>query len=384
MKKTLFTLARAMISPSMRFELRKVKSHLKELRSKACLWHWEIVKLTSADDSAHNILYAGRNEKRRQAMALLGVNSSADTVKVGSNLSSQMAFVCEMPIPGALRVPQTLSTIVPLGRSLSEITASYDANLRRLIRNLRANFSTRQVLAATDIDHIDQAMLRPYATARHDSSAVQVERDNVHKFAQPQFGRLDVVYLGNKAVACHLGHSFIRTGKHYWSSLRFGYPEAVFSDRNRLNEVNAMNTYLALEWAIDNGFDYYDLGMSLACPDGGLLHWKRRRKGVLDTLGNHGYFYVRLPRMGAAQFLWNAPLFAVEQGNLTLHLGIPDGKSDEDVLIRYREMGFSGLTTVYLHCQQSKSIVEKFRGIYALQKSPPTIVSITSNPADVS
>ncbi|MES2182644.1 MAG: hypothetical protein V4493_11160 [Pseudomonadota bacterium] len=282
-------------------------------------------------------------------------------------------------------MPQTLSTVVPLRRPLSEITASYDANLRRL-RNLRANFSTRQVLAAADIDHIDQAMLRPYATARHDNSAVQIERNNVHKFAQPQFGRLDVVYLGDEAVACNLGRGFMRTGKRYWSSFRFGYPQAVFSDRKRLNEVNAINTYLALEWAIGNGFDYYDLGMSLACPDGGLLHWKRRRKGVLDTLGNHGYFYVRLPRKGTAQFLWNAPLFAVEYGKLTLHLGIPDGKSDEDILTRYREMGFSGLTKVYLHCQQpiSESLVERFRSIYALQKSPPKIVSITSNPAGVS
>jgi hypothetical protein len=101
-------------------------------------------------------------------------------------------------------------------------------------------------------------------------------------------------------------------------------------------------------------------------------------KRGLDTIGNHGYFYVRLPKVGAAQFLWDAPLFAVERGNLTLYLGLPDRPSDEDVAARYREMGFSGLSKVYLHCTRplSEGLLEKLRDLYSLQKPPPVVESI--------
>ena len=88
---------------------------------------------------------------------------------------------------------------------------------------------------------------------------------------------------------------------------------------------------MALEWAIENGFDYYDIGTCLARPDDGLLEWKRRRGGDVDTLGNNGYLFVRLPKVGIAQFLWETPLFAVEGKELTLHLGLPDGPSDEEI-----------------------------------------------------
>lgn len=53
---------------------------------------------------------------------------------------------------------------------------------------------------------------------------------------------------------------------------------------------------------------------------------------------NQAYFYVRLLGEGAAQLLWNAPLFAVEKNKLALHLGLPEGKSDEDFTLGYREM----------------------------------------------
>jgi hypothetical protein len=181
-------------------------------------------------------------------------------------------------------------------------------------------------------------------------------------------------------VACHLGCVITRAGKRYWSTIRFGYPEAVFSDTKRLRETNSITTYLALEWALENNFDYYDIGTCLGSPDDGLLQWKRRRGGALDTMGNHGYFHVRLPRVGAAQFLWDAPLFAVERHNLTLHLGLPDGPNDDEIVSRYREMGFGGLFKIYLHCAKppSECILETLRSLYRHQKSPPILESIPS------
>jgi hypothetical protein len=43
-------------------------------------------------------------------------------------------------------------------------------------------------------------------------------------------------------------------------TLRFGYPATVFNDKRRLGDANAMNTFLALEWALENGYGCYDMG----------------------------------------------------------------------------------------------------------------------------
>ena len=98
-------------------------------------------------------------------------------------------------------------------------------------------------------------------------------------------------------------------------------------------------------------------------------------------MGNHGYFYIRLPKVGAAQFLWDAPLFAVERHNITLHLGLPDGPGDEDAAIHYRKMSFGGLFKVYLHCARppGERLLETLRNLYTHQKSPPILEDIPSN-----
>ena len=131
--------------------------------------------------------------------------------------------------------------------------------------------------------------------------------------------------------------------------MRFGFSKVVFTDAKRLYELNSVNSYMAAEWAIANNFDFYDIGLSLAQPDGGLLQWKRRRGGQLDSSLTYSYFHVRLPKNGVAQFLWNSPLFDDKSGALALHFGLPAHITDEEALSRYNEMGFGGLTTVYIH-----------------------------------
>jgi hypothetical protein len=313
-------------------------------------------------------------------MALLGLDGDVNASRIGADLSLQAAYVSEMPIPGALRVPSYLSVIVPLGMPIEEITAGTGYELRRVLRKHRARYRTQQVLDDAEIDHADQEMLRPYASARHGTAAAQIGPDLVRRMAQ-KFGRLDLVLSGDEVVACQLGCAFTRAGKRYWSLIRCGYPEAVFSDSRRLHETNSINFYLALERALENGFDYFDMGGSLGRPEDGLLQWKKRWGGAVDTMGNHGYFHVRLPRVDVAQFLWDAPLFAVERHHLTLHLGLPDGPSDEEVAIRYRQMGFGGLFKIYLHCARppGERLLETLRRLYTHQKSPPIVESI---PAD--
>lgn len=370
---------RQLLTPSMRFELRKAVAWLRDILGRACFWRWEIVRFKLREDSLYDILYVGRKTQREFVKVLLGVQSQAveSHLKVGK--SDRTVVVSELPTPGALYVPQYLSAVVPLSRSIDEITARYNTELRRSLRKNRLRYRMKQALNDDEIETADREMLQPYAAARHGSAASQIEAREVHRVAKVA-GRLDLVLLEDEIVACHLGCVVTRAGKRYWSTVRFGYPDTVFSDTKKLREVNAITTFMALEWAIENGFDYYDIGTCLARPDDGLLEWKRRRGGDVDTLGNHGYLFVQLPRVGAAQFLWEAPLFAVEGKNLTLHLGLPDGPSDEEVASRYREMGFGGLFKIYLHCARvpGEQLLDTLRSRYAHLKSPPVLESIVS------
>ena len=379
MKEYIAKLVRKLISPSMRFELRKAVAWLRDILGRACFWRWEIVRFRLREDSLHDILYVGRKTQREFVKVLLGAKSQAVDSQLKLDTSDRTVWVSEMPTVGALYVPQYLSAVVPLSKSIDEITARYNAELRRNLRKNRLRYRMKRALNDDEIESADREMLRPYAKARHGTAASQIETHEVQRVAKVA-GRLDLVLLEDEIVACHLGCVVTRAGKRYWSTVRFGYPDAVFSDTKKLREVNSITTFMALEWAIENGFDYYDIGTCLARPDDGLLEWKRRRGGDVDTLGNYGYLFVRLPKVGAAQFLWETPLFSVEGKQLTLHLGLPDGPSDEEVANRYREMGFGGLFKIYLHCSRTpgETLLGTLRSRYAHLKSPPVLESIVS------
>ena len=377
MKKYIAQWLRKLISPSLRFELRKTASWLRDIAGRACLWRWEIVRFKLRESSSFNILYVGRKTQREFVKVLLGAESTDNQSR--SDQSGQTVFVSEMPTPGALCVPQYLSAVVPLRRSIDDITAKYNSELRRNLRKNRLRYRMQQALNDDEIETADLQMLQPYAQARHGAAASQIETHEVRRVAK-NAGRLDLVLLEDEVVACHLGCVINRAGKRYWSTIRFGYPETVYSDAKKLREINSITTFMALEWAIENGFDYYDIGTCLARPDDGLLEWKRRRGGDVDTLGNYGYMFIRLPRHGTAQFLWETPLFAVEGRKLTLHLGLPDGPSDEEIASRYREMGFGGLTKIYLHCsrQPEAALLDSLRSRYNHLNLPPDMEIVIS------
>jgi hypothetical protein len=379
MKKYIAGLIRKLISPSMRFELRKAVAWLRDILGRACFWRWEIARFRLREDSNFDILYVGRKTQREFVKVLLGAESQAVDSQLKLDKSDRTVWVSEMPTLGALYVPQYLSAVVPLSRSIEDITARYNTELRRNLRKNRLRYRMKQALNDDEIEIADREMLKPYASARHGAAASQIESHEVQRVAKSA-GRLDLVLLEDEIVACHLGCVVTRAGKRYWSTVRFGYPDAVFSDAKKLREVNSITTFMALEWAIENGFDYYDIGTCLARPDDGLLEWKRRRGGDIDTLGNYGYLFVRLPKVGAAQFLWETPLFAVEGKKLTLHLGFPDGPSDEEVANRYREMGFGGLFKIYLHCSRKPEevLLDTLRSRYAHLTLPPILETIVS------
>lgn len=382
MKKTLAAVARTFISPSTRYEIKTASHKIRELMGRSCVWRWEVARFRLGQESPYEVLYIGRKQQRELAQVLISGKEQGEAGEGHSTpvASGHVVVVSEMPTSGALTVPHYLSAVVPLGRSLEDITARYDSELRRSIRKNRPLYSMRQALSDEDIAMADTQLLRPYATARQGGRAVQIPSEEVLRLAKG-FGRLDLITLGDEVVACHLGCEVVRGGKRYWSTVRFGYCEAVFSDARKLREVNSITTFMALEWALANGFDYYDIGMCLARPDDGLLKWKRRRGGDVDPFGNYGYLFVRLPKTGIARFLWDTPLFAVEGNKLTLHLGLPEGPSEEEIASRYREMVFGGLHKIYLYGARTaaEQFVETLRSRYADVQSPPKMERVLSN-----
>jgi hypothetical protein len=358
--------------------VREFSARLKEIGRLMRFWNWEFKKIAYRDNRMLDVYYIGRREKRQQALAILGLDRDVKVDPKEGIRSPARLIISEIPAPGALRVPRTLSTVVPLGRSMDEITAAYDPKLRKLVRKNRAIYSIRNVDQSADIDSIDREMLQPYATARHSDGAAQLDLGTVHKLARPEFGSLDVVYVDDEAVACQLGCMFTRSGKRFWSLVRCGFPQKIFSDNKRLKEANAMTSYLSLEKALEKGCDYCDLGISLAQPDGGLLQWKRSRKGQLDLLGNYSYLHIHVADNDKATLFWQSPLFSIKSGNLVLHLGIPCGPSDDEVTSRYSEMGFDGLTSVFLYCERpiSENLLNRLKCLYSTARQSPSVEAI--------
>jgi hypothetical protein len=370
------SLLKSCVPASTKFEIRQKKSQFKHFFAALRFWKWETHQFVTGETHLTSVTYKGRPENKALLMALLGANVE---ISSQTSASEHQVYVTEHPMRDAICVPFALITIVKLGRPIEDIVASYSKSLRRSISAERPNYRFQAINSVDKIEAIENAMLKPYATARHDIGAAQLESGVVQKFAQKAHGRLDLLLLGDEEVGCHLGNPYTRKGKRYWHVNRLGYPQSVFSDYKRWGEVNSINLHLALEAAIENGYDYCDYGVSLAKPGHGLIEWKRRRRGFLATHDNFNYFYLKLPKTGAAQFLWDSPVFGVEAGKPTLHLGVPEDKTEEEMLERYHEMGSAGLYEVYLDCVKppSRQFVESVRALYADQEPQPLVITYT-------
>ena len=362
-----------LIPVSLQFEIRQKKCLFIEFLKGLFFWKWQSFRFSLSETNATVIHYKGRLENKAVLMSILGIDPN---VALHTNSSANEAFVTEYPMQDSLCMPCLLSTIVKLGRPIDEILATYSKSLRRSISEERSKYRYEPITDTAKVEAIEYDFLRPYAAARHDLGAWQLDSKEVKKLAQTDIGRLDLLYKDEEEVGCHLGNVYIRNGKRYWHVHRLGYSYAVFSDYKRWGEINSMNLHLALEAAIKNGYDYCDYGVSIARPGAGLIEWKRRRKGFLSTSENFKYFYMRLPKTGAAQFLWDSPAFAVERDKPTLHLGVPEGKTDEEIAARYREMGYGGLHKVYLNCTKSPSeqLIKAISSLYVDQESQPIVI----------
>jgi hypothetical protein len=359
-----------LVSRSIKYEIKRKINLTKYLIKSYAFWKWQNSRFFLNSAQIH---YTGNPNNIKQIKGLLGLKEQA-TADESSKVNIQVN-ITDFPVPNALSVPATLTTIVKLDRTLEDILASYSRSLRRSIQGQRSEYRYETVTSLEKIREVEALMFKPYADARHEN-ANHMGVEAITSLAKSEYGRLDVLYCGEEAVGCHLGNSYERQGEKYWYINRFGYPAHIFNDFKRWGEVNSMNLHLALENAIQNGYDYCDYGTSLARPGAGLIEWKRRRKGFLaEEYGN--YFYVKLPENGARQFLWDSPLFAIADKKITLHLGIPDAKTDEDIMARYHEMGYRGLTKVYLYSKLAlnDTLLKSFQDLYLDDDTQPIIIN---------
>lgn len=366
-----------MITPSLRYELRDKVTYLKELRARLSLWNWVFKNTPPQSGKSNATLYIGRRNQHEMALLLLGIDSNPEQVSSYKFESKNKAVICEMPFPGAICVPNYLSTVLPLDRPIEELILRMNKDKLRHYRKNRDSYHFRPLLEDEEIAHIDQTMLRPYATNRYGEGAAQLEMTLIKKLAK-DIGAFVLVYFNKEEIACYIGSDFSRKGKRYWRGVRSGYPEKVFSDSKVFGQTNSMNTYLEIEWVSQKGFNFYDIGISLARPNDGVIQWKRAYRGHLDTMENYTYFYVSPPKKNTCQFFWETPLFGLEHKKLVLHLGKPNSKTDEDFITSLRQMGFGGLYTVYLHCElpPSANIHAALKNTFDHLDSPPQVTVI--------
>ena len=204
------------VSPSLRFEIRQTKERASHFLARLYFWQWRSVKFAFSTTNPTTIHYKGRLENKSILMGLLGVNPNL-SVNVSASVSEKGAevLVTECPMRDAICIPFCLITIVELGRPIEDIVASYSKSLRRSINSERPNYRYQAIDEIAAVDEVERNMLKPYASARHDIGAAQLEPGLVRKFAQQEHGRLDLLMQGEEQVGCHLGNPYTRLSKRY-------------------------------------------------------------------------------------------------------------------------------------------------------------------------
>ena len=189
----------SLLSPSVKFKLRSLTAGLWKLTKLLRIWRWKIIRFPLRDDSNFCIRFIGQIESRETVKALLGIKGTGYTCNTKTQALGRTVHVAELPFPGSLKVPCMLGTVVPLDRTIDEITSGFHSQLRREIRKNSELYRFRQILKDEDIEKANHELLQPYANARHGDSACQLTFKDVLKMAQ-NYGRLDLLTLGEEVV----------------------------------------------------------------------------------------------------------------------------------------------------------------------------------------
>ena len=338
---------------AIRCELREMLEAATSTLAKTRVASWRIGLTSSVP---YDIVYIGRKECIPRVLAVLGVPDQpmqGPKAALSALKSDRTTLVSDVPIPGALKVPMVLDMVMPAKASYLKLLPPQ--------KRLASSCRSVRVEAEAEIERIHRELLDPFAIARWGQSAATVSASLVLHLAR--VGRLDCLQLDKDTIAAHVGFPCARRGARYWQGCRFGYPEAIFSDPKRLRDTNRVNLWFQLRYAEEAGYDFYDIGHSLARPEGGLLQWKKRQGARLDAWGVHDFFWINSTRKITPTLLWTSPLFSKQGRDLVLNVGIPAGRDAEEIENRFRGLGFAGLSAVHLHaaCEITPGVLHRIR-----------------------
>jgi hypothetical protein len=359
-----------LLSRSFKYAIKERWSRLKEIAGLACIWRYQLSTLAHSKFNDIRFRYFGLRSHREAIALMLNLNALPFT----SN-ASQSVLISEIPLPGAICIPNYLASMIPLkNKSIAEVLSGFEKSRRKFVNKAGSRFRLKQITDLNDVARLNQDMLMPYASARHGKTVVHLSWQQVMGMAF-EYGQLHLLLDNEKEVGCLIGYEYERSNERCWLLYREGFPDFIFNDNPSYREKHIVMIYLQLEWAINNGFDYYDMGENPAFADAGAAHYKRTFGAELSVDSNYNYFYLKLPKTIAAKFYWEKPLFAVEGKAVVLHLGLPDGVSADEVAERYKLLNYGGLNKVYLHCDSEPSIAhtEAVTNVYSYQKSPPAL-----------
>jgi hypothetical protein len=335
-----------------------------ESKARLPVWNNRALAIVNPSLAPFGLGYLGRACKLNDATGLFRLAGEVSTRRIGWTevFAPLTSLVCDVPVPGALRVPSHLRMFVPLDRPLKEITAHW--KMRTRLRVFAESCTLRGIHDEVEVSQVNRQLLEPFARARHDQEANVLPEHKVLEFARK--GYLGVLTKDGESIAAHLGYTYARRGQRYWYCSRFGYPKEVFDDYHRLSDSNTVNAYWAMHQAMTTGHDVFDFGISSANPDGGLLQFKHRRSGVLSSFDCGAPLWIRLPREALDVFFWRWPVFSLERGGIVLNFGVPRDTTDEGVLTRLRPMAYRGLDVVRIHCGRPlTSLLEDLKSAFA-------------------
>ena len=358
---------------STRFAMSERQKRLKALLGTCALWNYIVCKVDWSRISSAGFWFIGRKAHLDLAGVIFS-QSQSDSNEPIPHSGSGRVIISELPFPGSHCIPHYLSTIIPLDKPLEELFPAIDKDRYRLYRKQREHFMLKGITDPNEIKRLQNEMFEPYAKDRYGDAVAQLTDDDAKKMANAT-GALHVLCRGDEEVGCHIGSAFEFKKKRYWSGVRSGYPPHIYADSKTFSSTNTMNVFMEIEWVKQQGYDFYDIGITLSNPDNGVLQWKRKHRGFLSLIENYDYFYIKPPRGSEPEFFWETPLISVKRGQLILHLGWPASQDEDAVLSRYKQMGFDGLAKVNLYTQMQPSdvMLEKLLYLYRYANTKPTI-----------
>ena len=253
-------------------------------------------------------------------------------------------------VPCALKVPVYIDCVMDLSKPVEETYGGCSQNIRRTIRRHLAECRYETVKTRERAIAVSKTMLRPYAENRHGPTAAQMDDETVVALALGRSrGSLKVLVRNGQEVACQLGFANEPFGVKTWEVCRLGYIEPVFSDAVLLDETNTLNSYLAARDAWERGFPQLNFGMTVAKPDGGLLHWKCRRGCVPEPRTVNTWLALSVPPALRSKFFAACPLLFLRQGTLNLAIGWPEGMVAADFRETLRANHVRGIRRVSVY-----------------------------------